>query len=118
MSSYYRRFVPNFSSIAQPLNQLTAKNAAFNWTIECEEAFMTLKGKLTSPPVLAYPHFDTEFTLETDALIRGLGAVLSQVQPDGKLHPVAYASRSLNHCERNYGVSELETLTVVWAVTH
>ena len=117
-SSYYCRFVPNLSSIAQPLHQLTAKNAAFNWTAECEEAFTTLKKKLVSPPVLAYPHYDTEFAVETDASIHGLGAVLSQVQPDGKLHPVAYVSRSLNHCERNYGVSELETLAVVWAVTH
>ena len=43
---------------------------------------------------------------------------MSQMQEDGKLHPVAYASRALNPSEKNYSVTELETLAVVWAVTH
>ena len=118
MSSYYRRFIPNFAKVAQPLHQLTAKGVPFDWTKSCESAFVSLKTKLASPPVLAYPCFSKAFTLETDASIQGLGAVLSQVQEDGKLHPVAYASRALNPSEKNYSVTELETLAVVWAVTH
>ena len=55
--------------------------------------------------------------LETDACTKGLGAVLSQKR-SGVLHPVAYASRSLSSPERNYGISELETLAVVWAMHH
>ena len=76
---------------------------------------MSLKGKLATPPVLAYPSFSRDFTLETDASIR---AVLSQVQDHGKLHPVAYASRALSPGERNYSVTQLESLAVVWAVSH
>ena len=79
---------------------------------------MSLKERLATPPVLAYPAFDVDFTLETDASIQGLGAVLSQPQADGKLHPVAYASRALNKAEKSYSVTELETLAVVWAVSH
>jgi len=56
--------------------------------------------------------------LETDASVKGLGSVLSQIQDDGKLHPVAYASRALSPQEKNYGISELETLAVVWACSH
>lgn len=52
-----------------------------------------------------------------DASISGLGAVLSQMQPDEKLHPVAYAGWSLSAAECNYSVTELETLAVVWALT-
>ena len=118
LSSYYRRFIPKFAKIAQPLHRLTAKDVPFVWSPECEEAFKTLKRQLSVPPVLAYPAFDRDFTLETDASSQGLGAVLSQVQADEKLHPVAYASRALNPSERNYSVTELETLAVVWAITH
>ena len=69
-------------------------------------------------PVLVYPRFGEPFTLETDASILGLGAVLSQKQSDRCLHAVAYASRALNSAEENYGVTELETLAVVWGITH
>ena len=56
--------------------------------------------------------------LETDASLKGLGAVLSQLQEDNRLHPVAYASRSLLAVEKRYAVTELETLAVVWAISH
>ncbi len=56
--------------------------------------------------------------VETDASHNGLGAVLGQKQPDGHVHPVAYASRSLQIHEKAYGVTELETLDLVWAVKH
>lgn len=48
----------------------------------------------------------------------GLGAVLAQKQDDGPTHPIAYASRTLQAHEQNYGVTELEALAVVWAVKH
>ena len=48
-----------------------------------------------SAPVLAYPNFDRDFILETDASYVGLGAVLSQRQDDGKLYSLSYASRAL-----------------------
>lgn len=56
-----------FSAIAEPINRLLRKNMAFIWTEECEDAFLLLKQKLTSPPVLAYPDFDKPFYLTTDA---------------------------------------------------
>ena len=120
LASYYRRFVANFACIASPLHALTKKNAKFEWTTECQTAFDKLKELLVSAPVLAYPRFGlgVEFTLETDASGVGLGAVLSQTQDDGQLHPIAYASRSLDSSERNYGITELETLAVVWAARY
>ena len=77
-----------------------------------------LKSRLITAPVLAFPDFAKPFTLETDASIQGLGAILSQVQDDGLAHPLAYTSQSLSQNERNYAITELETLAVVWAVTH
>ena len=46
-----------------------------------------------------YPDFKQKFTLETDASLKGLGAILSQMK-EGLLHPVSYASRSLSSLEK------------------
>ena len=81
------------------------------------KAFVTLKAKLADAPVLAYPAFNQDFMLETNASIRGLGAVLSQ-RTDEKLHPVAFASRALSKSDKNYSITDLETLAVVWAINH
>ena len=117
LASYYRRFVPEFSKIASPLHSLLKHDATFQWTTECQAAFEELKRLLVNAPILAYPQFQSDypFILETDASQKGLGAVLAQQQADGKVHPIAFASRSLNVHERNYGISELETLGLVWA---
>jgi hypothetical protein len=85
---------------------------------ECEQAFRELKERLTTSPVFAYPNFSRDFVLETDASVQGIGAVLSQRQDDQRLHPIAYASRDLSPVERQYGITELETLAVVWAISH
>ena len=81
-------------------------------------AFETLKDKLLTPPVLAYPDFTKDFVIETDASKQGLGAILSQRQEDNKLHPMAYTSRSVSVAEANYAITNLEILAVVWAITH
>ncbi len=118
LTSYYRRFVKSFARTAQPLHALTRKGALFEWSENCETAFCFLKQLLLSAPILCYPNFEKPFRLETDASIKGLGTVLSQEQLDGKYHPVAYASRALSPQERNYSITELETLAVVWSVSH
>ena len=118
LSSYYRRFIPMFSRVAQPLHSLTKKGAQFEWNVDCQRAFEELKSHLTHTPVLCYPSFEKDFVLETDASSQGIGAVLSQRQEDGQLHPVAYASRSLSPAEKDYSITELETLAVVWSISH
>ena len=76
------------------------------------------KGAADGAPVLVYPKFgpDHSIILETDASTVGLGAVLSQEQDDGTIHPVTYASCSVDKYKRNYSISDLETLGLVWAV--
>ena len=118
LTSHYRRFISDYAKKAEPLYCLTKKNLSFCWTVSCQQAFDILKAELLTAPLLAYPDFKKPFILETDASIKGLGAILSQIQDDSKLHPLAYASRSLSQREKNYAITELETLAVVWAVTH
>ena len=116
--SYYRRFVPNFAIVANPLFALTRKDAPYEWSEACQNAFQHLKDTLASSSVLAFPDFSKELFLETDTSKEGLGAVLSQSEPDGNIRPIAFASRTLQVHEKNYGSTEMEGLAVVWALKH
>ena len=115
---YYRRFVARFASMAAPLHCLLKNDAKFAWSEEYQVAFDQFRDALVIAPVLVYPRFGPgeEFVFETDGSLEGLGAVLGQKQPDGQVHPVAYASRSLHVHKRNYAIMELETLGLVLAV--
>jgi hypothetical protein len=46
----------------------------------------------------------------------GVGAILAQLDDDGKEHPIVFPSRSLSPAERNYTITELECLAIVWSV--
>ena len=113
LASYYRKFVKDFAKLAAPIYDLTKKFAKqFEWTGECKDSFLCLKSFLTSAPVLVYPDFFKPFIVDTDASNGAVGGVLSQIR-DGKEHPVAYCSRTLTKCERNYSTTRKELLAVV-----
>jgi len=116
-AGYYRRFCPDFATVAKPLNRLTAKGVEFCWQQEHDDAFERLKGYLLEAPVLAYPDPSCEFLLDTDASLDGAGAVLSQVQ-EGEERVIAYFSKTFSPCERNYCVTRRELLAVVLACKH
>lgn len=117
-AGYYRRHIPDFSTTASPLTNLTKKSAPNKvvWTDECEIAFQRLKTALTTESVLMLPDLERNFVLRTDASESGLGAVLLQ-EHEGILHPVAYGSRKLNSAERNYSVTEKECLAVIFGIS-
>ena len=79
LASYYRRFIKSFSTIAAPLNKLSAKGVNFRWSSECQTAFDSLKSALVSAPILGYPNSHDTLYLDCDASSVGIGAVLSQV---------------------------------------
>lgn len=119
-ATWYRRFVPNFSTIAGPLNRLTSNKKGappFKWSAEADVSFQKLKECLVSAPVLTCPDYNQPFEVHTDASSYGVGAMLTQTR-DGKEHPIAYMSRSLAPSERNYGITERETLAVITALEH
>lgn len=114
-ASWYRRFVPNFSSIISPLTNLIKKNAKWCWTTECDAAFKKIKEHLITAPILACPDFERTFTLQTDASNYGIGSVLTQQFEDGE-RVICYLSRSLTKQEQKYTVTEKECLAVIWSV--
>ena len=118
LANYYRRFVQDFAKIAKPLHRLTEKTARFVWTQECQKAFEELRSRLVSAPILAFPDYEKEFIVDTDASNDGIGAVLSQIQEDGNEKVIAYASRVLSKPERQYCVTRRELLAVVTFLKH
>lgn len=117
-ANYYRKFVKNFATLAQPLNHLTRKSTIFRWGEESKKAFTAIKNALSRPTVLAYPDFNKEFTLTVDACMTGCGAVLSQIQDDGTDRPISFASRAFNKTERNKPIIELELLGIFYGITY
>lgn len=111
--SYYRKFIPNCATICQPLNKLLKKDEKFIWGQEQNAVFEKLKNLIINAPILKHPDFTKPFILQTDASYEGIGAVLSQNDSMNRDHPVAFASRTLKAAEKNYAVTELETLAVV-----
>ncbi|KAM8701962.1 hypothetical protein ACLKA7_001273 [Drosophila subpalustris] len=90
MASWYRRFVPNFATLVQPMTELLKKGRKWSWGEEQEKAVCQLKEKLTTAPVLACPDFSARLVLQTDASDYGLGAVLTQTV-DGQERIIAGA---------------------------
>nr|GEZ71735.1 putative reverse transcriptase domain-containing protein [Tanacetum cinerariifolium] len=78
LAGYYRRFIVNFSKIAKPLTSLSQKNKKYEWGVEQEEAFQTLKSNLCDAPILSLPDGVEDFVVYCDASNQGLGCVLMQ----------------------------------------
>ena len=119
LMSYYRKFVPNFATIAVPLTELTKKNQPnlVIWGQEQENAFQTLKSLLVKSPILRMVDFAKPFVIQCDASDYGVGAILLQLCDEtNMLCPVAYASRKLTEPEKAYATIEKECLAIVWSI--
>ena len=114
-AGFYRRFIKDFSKIAQPLTSLLQKDVEFIFDDKCREAFEKLKKALTTTPVIQPPDWSQPFELMCDASDRAVGAVLTQRV--GKLpHAIYYASRTLDAAQSNYTTTEKELLAIVFAL--
>jgi len=117
LASYYRRFIRNFASIAEPLTRITKKNTTFKWTDETELAFCRLKQALLDATTLAFPVAGLPCILDTEASDVAVGAVLSQVV-DGVERPITFYSRIMNSAQRKYCPTRRELLAVIAALRH
>ncbi|XP_024196270.2 uncharacterized protein LOC112199487 [Rosa chinensis] len=107
LAGYYRRFSQDFSKIALPLTKLTRNGTMFEGDDKCENAFVELKTRLTTAPVLVLPNNVDPYQVYTDASGNGLGCVLMQ---NGQV--VAFGLRQLKPHERNYQTHDLELATM------
>ncbi|KAK4511024.1 uncharacterized protein ATC70_012229 [Mucor velutinosus] len=121
LAQHYRRFCPNFSSVAAPLTELThgngAKKRAIVWNDQCEVSFKAIKQMLTSSPLLKLPDMRKPYRIETDSSDFGVGAVLLQEDSDSSAWlPIAYESKKLSPAEQKLPAQERELIAIIHAL--
>lgn len=109
MVTYLSKFLPNLSTVAEPIRKVSVNGAEFRWGQEQSKSFDDIRQLVLSAPILQYYDVSKPLVLQCDASSTGLGAVLLQ---DGK--PVSFASRALSRTEHNYAQIEKETLAVLF----
>ena len=100
LTSYYRKFIPMFSSIACPITSLTKKNAPYVWMVACQTTHDMIKHVITNSPVLICLDPNKQYHLFTDASTHTWSGVLTKtretLRENGKLdttyHPITYQS--------------------------
>lgn len=114
--NYYGRFFKNLSEVLQPLYHLLKDDIPFRWNRKCQKAFNAVKEEIQSDKVLA--HFDPtlDLILATDASAYAVGAVLSQISPDGIERPIQFASQMLSKTQQRYSQIDKEAYAIIYGV--
>ena len=113
---FYSKFLPNISTVLEPLYRLTKKEVPWRWSTQEETAFKTAKEMLCSDTVLA--HFDPslEVGISCDASEVGIGAVLFHRYQDGSERPIANVSKTLTATQRRYSQIQKEAMAIIFAL--
>jgi hypothetical protein len=123
-AEYYRKFIPNFSIIAEPLRKFVpttrtqarkGQKTPITLTRPEEDAFNELKRILTTDLVLRLPNNRLPIKLQTDASDEGIGAVILQICPDGD-RPMAYLSKKFTPAQRKWSPMEQECYAFICAL--
>lgn len=113
--NFYRKFAQNHSSLLHPLSHLIRKDTPWVFTEQNRIDFVKIKSVFSNQIALTHPDFNRPFCIQTDASYIGLGAELFQIDNEGQRNTLSFASRSLCGAERNYTVTELELLGILFA---
>lgn len=114
--NYYNKFIRNMSDLRAPLDELTKKDVKFEWKPKHQKAFEELKKVLNSDLVLTHYDPNKKLVVAADASSYAIGASLMHEFADGSLHPIMFASTTLNSAEKNYSQIERESLALVFGV--
>jgi len=111
-TNFYCQFIFNYSDIVIPLTYLTRKDIPWKFDSSCQDAFNSLKKAFTSAPILTHWIPDAQLIVETNASDYALAAILSVVNKDNEVHPVAFYSRTFTTAELNYDTHDKELLAI------
>ena len=111
-ANFYCRFIFNYLDIVISLTHLTQKNIPWKFDSSYQDAFNSLKKAFISVPILTYWIPDAQLIVETDVLDYALTAILSIVNKDNEVHPVAFHSCTFTAAELNYNTHDKELLAI------
>ncbi len=115
LAGYYKRFYPHYADVASVLSDLLKKGQRFVWTDAHERAFLDIKSRIATRPILRPPDFTQPFCMAVDSSDVAIGANLFQTV-DGVEHPICFLSKKLDVHQRKYSTVEKEALGLILAV--
>lgn len=111
---FQRKFIKYFSKFANPLCKLLGKKVKFEWNMQCLKAFICLIEKLVEAPIMIASDWSTTYEIICDASRVALHVVL-QKKKEKLYHLIYFSSKALNGNPKNYTVTEMDPLTMVYA---
>ena len=113
---YYRKFIKNFTKVAEPLTFLTWQQVKFDWTPTHHEAFLKLKESIIEALILCYPDPNKRYIVYTDASDEACGVQLSQEHDDTEF-PIAFLFNTFSETQRKWSTTEQEAYGVYYVIT-
>ncbi|GKU96286.1 hypothetical protein SLEP1_g9534 [Rubroshorea leprosula] len=113
--AYIRRFISNLARRCHPFSKLMKKDAPFVWDEACQNAFESIKEYLLHPPILVAPILGRPLILYIAAQEYSLGALLAQVNEEGKENALYCMSRTLVGAEVSYSPIEKICLALIFS---
>lgn len=117
LANYFRSLIKNYSTIVDPLINLTKDNVKFTWDEKAEQAFKDIQTAILQNPTLRPPDYTKEFYLITDGSKVAISGILAQ-KIDGELLPIEFFGRKLREPEKKYHSLKFELLAVHESVMH
>ena len=96
------------------MSNLLVQGTPFEFDDQCLQAFLFLKQKLVSSPIVVATNWNLPFELMCYASDYVIGAVLGPKR-DITFQVIYYASRKLNDAQLNYATTEKELLAIVFS---
>jgi len=119
---FFKNFIPNYSSITAPLNDMLKKDFPWDpsqWKLDYHAVFTTVKAALQHASSIFYPNYDLKWILRTDASDFGVGAVLLQVDDSispPQHQPIQFVSQKLSPQATRWSTIEKEAYAVYFGV--
>jgi len=111
-ANFYCWFIFNYLDIVIPLTHITWKDILWKFDSFCQDAFNSLKKAFTSTPILTHWIPNAQLIVETDVSDYALTAILSIVNKENEVHPVAFHSRTFTAAKLNYNTHDKEFLAI------